>query len=63
MLMNQLGSYRRLELALGAPLDDIAQRGAFCEVVVDPPDLGRLPVLTTWPGRPAPRRTRRPRLP
>jgi 4-hydroxy-3-polyprenylbenzoate decarboxylase len=86
VLMNQLGSYRRLELALGAPLDDIAQRiagllelqvpsglvgkvkalgqlkelasygpklvkkAAFREVVVEPPDLGRLPVLTTWPG-------------
>ena len=86
VLMNQLGSYRRLELALGAPLDDIAQRigglldlqvpsglvgkvkalgqlkelasygpklvkkAAFREVVVDPPDLARLPVLTTWPG-------------
>ena len=86
VLMNQLGSYRRLELALGAPLDDIAKRiggllelqvpsglvgkvkalgqlkelasygpkygkkAAFREVVVDPPDLTRLPVLTTWPG-------------
>ncbi|HMK92006.1 MAG TPA: menaquinone biosynthesis decarboxylase, partial [Thermoleophilia bacterium] len=86
VLMNQFGSYRRLELALGAPLDDIAGRigelvelqvpkglvgkvralgqlrelasfapkltkkAAFREVVVDPPDLGRLPVLTTWPG-------------
>ena len=86
VLMNQFGSYRRLELALGAPLDDIAQRiggllelqvpsglvgkvkalgqlkelasygprivkkAAFREVVVDPPDLARLPVLTTWPG-------------
>ena len=84
--MNQLGSYRRLELALGAPLDEIAERigdllelqvpsglvgkvkalgqlkelasfapkivkkAAFREVVVDPPDLARLPVLTTWPG-------------
>jgi 4-hydroxy-3-polyprenylbenzoate decarboxylase len=86
VLMNQLGSFRRLELALGAPLDELAQRiagllelqvpsglvgkvkalgqlrelasftprmvkkAAFREVVVDPPDLGRLPVLTTWPG-------------
>ncbi len=86
VLMNQLGSYRRLELALGAPLDDLAARisglvdlqvpsglvgkvkalgqlkelasfgpkvvkkGAFREVVVEPPDLSRLPVLTTWPG-------------
>jgi len=86
VLMNQLGSYRRLELALGAPLDDLAARisglvelqvphsligkvkalgqlrelasygpkvvkkAAFREVVVDPPDLSRLPVLTTWPG-------------
>ena len=85
VLMNQLGSYRRLELALGAPLDDIAKRidgllelqvpsglvgkvkalgqlkelasygprygrkPLWREVVVDPPDLGRLPVLTTWP--------------
>ena len=85
VLMNQLGSYRRLELALGARLDDLAQRiggllelqvpsglvgkvkalgqlkelasfgpkvvkkAAFREVVVDPPDLARLPVLTTWP--------------
>ena len=86
VLMNQLGSYRRLELALGAPLDDIAKRiggllelqvpsglvgkvkalgqlkelasygprygkkALWREVVVDPPDLARLPVLTTWPG-------------
>ena len=86
VLMNQLGSYRRLELALGAPLDDIARRiggllelqvpsglvgkvkalgqlkelasyspkygrkALFREVVVDPPDLTQLPVLTTWPG-------------
>jgi 4-hydroxy-3-polyprenylbenzoate decarboxylase len=86
VLMNQFGSFRRLELALGAPLDDIAQRitgllelqvpsglvgkvkalgqlkelasygprlvkkAAFREVVVEPPDLARLPVLTTWPG-------------
>ncbi len=86
VLRIQLGSYRRLELALGAPLDEIAQRiagllelqvpsglvgkvkalgqlkelasygpkavkkAAFREVVVDPPDLARLPVLTTWPG-------------
>ena len=86
VLMNQLGSYRRLELALGAPLDDIAKRiggllelqvpsglvgkvkalgqlkelasygprygkkPLWREVVVDPPDLARLPVLTTWPG-------------
>ena len=86
VLMNQLGSYRRLELALGAPLDELAQRiagllelqvpsglvgkvkalgqlkelasftpkttkkAAFHEVVVEPPDLGCLPVLTTWPG-------------
>jgi len=86
VLMNQLGSYRRLELALGAPLDELAQRiagllelqvpsglvgkvkalgqlkelasftpkatkkAAFREVVVEPPDLSRLPVLTTWPG-------------
>ena len=84
--MNQFGSYRRLELALGAPLDALAARigelvelqvpkglvgkvkalgqlrelasfapkvvgkAAFREVVVEPPDLGRLPVLTTWPG-------------
>ena len=84
--MNQFGSYRRLELALGAPLDELAARiaglvelqvpssligkvkalgqlrelasfgprivkkAAFREVVVDPPDLARLPVLTTWPG-------------
>ena len=85
--MNQFGSFRRLELALGAPLDEIAGRigalvelqvprglgrqgqGAgtapraglvrarrraprprFREVVVEPPDLRRLPVLTTWPG-------------
>ena len=86
VLMNQLGSFHRLELALGAPLDDLARRiagllepqvpsglvgkvkalgqlrelasftprvvkrAAFREVVVEPPDLGRLPVLTTWPG-------------
>jgi 4-hydroxy-3-polyprenylbenzoate decarboxylase len=86
VLMNQMGSYRRLELALGAPLEDLAARiGAlvelqvpsgligkvkalgqlrelasfspkvvksalFREVEVDPPDLARLPVLTTWPG-------------
>ena len=86
VLMNQLGSYRRLELALGAPLDELAARiaglvelqvprsligkvkalgqlrelasygprivkkAAFREVIVEPPDLTRLPVLTTWPG-------------
>ena len=86
VLMNQFGSYRRLELALGAPLDELAARigelvelqlpkglvgkvkalgqlrelasfvpktvnkAAFRDVVVEPPDLGRLPVLTTWPG-------------
>lgn len=86
VLMNQFGSFRRLELALGAPLDELAQRiaglvelqvpagllgkikalgqlrelasftpsivkkAAWQEVRVDPPDLGRLPVLTTWPG-------------
>ena len=86
VLMNHLGSYRRLELALGASLDELAARiagvvelqvpsglvgkvkalgqlrelasfaprivkkAAFREVVVDPPDLTRLPVLTTWPG-------------
>src|SRR5450759_2328622 len=84
--MNQLGSYRRLGLALGAPLDELAARiaglvelqvpssligkvkalgqlrelasyapkivkkAAFRDVVVAPPDLARLPVLTTWPG-------------
>jgi 4-hydroxy-3-polyprenylbenzoate decarboxylase len=86
VLMNQLGSLRRMELALGAPLEDLAARiatlvelqvpsgligkvkalgqlrelasytpslvkkAAWREVKVDPPDLGRLPVLTTWPG-------------
>src|SRR5450756_2205355 len=86
VLMNQFGSFRRLELALGAPLDELAariaglvelqvpssligkvkalgqlrelasyapkvvKRAAFRDVVVDPPDLARLPVLTTWPG-------------
>jgi 4-hydroxy-3-polyprenylbenzoate decarboxylase len=86
VIMNQFGSFRRLELALGAPLDEIAGRigslvelqvprgligkvralgqlrelASFAprtgakprcrEVVVDPPDLARLPVLTTWPG-------------
>jgi 4-hydroxy-3-polyprenylbenzoate decarboxylase len=86
VLMNQFGSRRRMELALGAPLDEIAGRigalvdlqvprglvgkvkalgqlrelasfvpkavkkAAFREVVVEPPDLRRLPVLTTWPG-------------
>ena len=85
VLMNQFGSTRRLELALGAPLDELAARigdlvelqvpkglvgkvkalgqlrelasfapkvvskAAFREVAADPPDLGRLPVLTTWP--------------
>lgn len=86
VLMNQFGSRRRMELALGAPLDDVAARiaslvdlqlpsglvgkvralgqlrelasfapkavkkAAFTEVTLEPPDLGRLPVLTTWPG-------------
>jgi len=85
VLMNQFGSLRRMELALGAPLDEIARRigrlvelqvprglvgkvkalgqlrelasfaprtgarSAWTEIVVDPPDLSRLPVLTTWP--------------
>jgi 4-hydroxy-3-polyprenylbenzoate decarboxylase len=86
VLMNQMGSIRRIELGLGAPLEDIAARiadlvelqvpsglvgkvkalgqlrelasfapkvgkkAAFREVVVDPPALGKLPVVTTWPG-------------
>ena len=86
VLMNQFGTARRMELALGAPLDDIAARiggllelqlpqglvgkvkalgqlrelasfapkvvkgGSFRDVVFEPPDLGRLPVLTSWPG-------------
>jgi len=86
VLMNQFGSMRRMELALGAPLDEVADRisglldvqlpsglvgkvkalgqlrelasfapkavkqAAFSEVVVEPPDLAKLPVLTTWPG-------------
>ena len=85
VLMNQFGSIRRLELAFGAPLDEVAQRvaklvdlqvpsqlagkvsapeafsdlGSFAptlverglaDVVVMPPDLARLPVLTAWPG-------------
>jgi 4-hydroxy-3-polyprenylbenzoate decarboxylase len=85
VLMNQFGSTRRLELAFGAPLDDVALRVAGlvdlqvppgiagtvraldpsrelamfapravkqsqADVVVAPPDLGCLPVLTTWPG-------------
>jgi 4-hydroxy-3-polyprenylbenzoate decarboxylase len=85
VLMNQFGSSRRLELAFGAPLDEVARRVAGlvdlhvpprmaghvqasdqsrqlasfmprsvtqgqADVIVDPPDLGRLPVLTTWPG-------------
>lgn len=86
VLMNQFGSMKRMGLALGAPLDAVADRisglldlqvptgllgkvkalghlrelasfapkstksGAFRELVVDPPDLSRLPVLTTWPG-------------
>jgi 4-hydroxy-3-polyprenylbenzoate decarboxylase len=86
VLMNQFGSFERLELALGAPLEELAARiqglvdlqvpaglvgkiralgqlrelasfmprsvkaGRFQDVVVDPPDLGRLPILTTWPG-------------
>jgi len=86
VLMNQFGSPQRMELALGAPLDEIAGRigglldlqlpqglvgkvkalgqlrelasfapkvvkdAPFREVAVDPPDLGRLPVLTSWPG-------------
>jgi len=86
VLMNQFASRRRMELALGAPLDDIAARigglvdlqvprglvgkvkalgqlrelasfvpktvkdATFREVVIDPPDLAQLPVLTTWPG-------------
>ncbi len=85
VLINQFGSYRRLELALGAPLDELAARiaglvelqvprsligkvkalgqlrelasygpkivkkAAFREVIVEPPNLSRLPVLTTWP--------------
>ncbi len=86
VLMNQFGSHRRLELALGAPLDELAARisglidlqvpagvlgkvkalgqlrelasfapaivrkAAWQEVEIVPVDLGRLPVLTTWPG-------------
>ena len=41
-----LGQLR--ELASFAP--KIVAKAAFREVVVEPPDLGRLPVLTTWPG-------------
>ena len=86
VLMNQFGTARRMELALGAPLEQVAARigglldlqmpqglvgkvkalgqlrelasfapkvvkhGWFRDVVVEPPDLGRLPVLTSWPG-------------
>jgi len=86
VVMNQFGSFGRLQIAFGAPLDEVAGRiedlvdlqvptglvgkikalgqlrelasftprtsrsGRFREVVVDPPDLSRLPVLTTWPG-------------
>ena len=86
VLMNQFGTARRMELALGAPLEQVAARigglldlqmpqglvgkvkalgqlrelasfapkvlkhGSFRDVVVEPPDLGRLPVLTSWPG-------------
>jgi 4-hydroxy-3-polyprenylbenzoate decarboxylase len=85
VLMNQFGTLRRMELALGAPLEELAGRiaqlidlqlpqglvgkvralgqlrelasfaprvvkkAAFREVVVDPPNLRALPVLTTWP--------------
>ncbi|MGO8683124.1 MAG: menaquinone biosynthesis decarboxylase [Thermoleophilia bacterium] len=85
VLMNQFGSMRRLELALGSPLDEVAERiarlfdlqvpsglvgkvkalsqlrelasysprtakkAAWQSVPVNPPDLSRLPVLTTWP--------------
>jgi 4-hydroxy-3-polyprenylbenzoate decarboxylase len=86
VLMNQFGTAHRMELALGAPLDDLAARisglldlqlpqglvgkvkalgqlrelasfaprvvknASFREVVVEPPDLSKLPVLTSWPG-------------
>ena len=41
-----LGQLR--ELASFTP--KVVKKAAFREVVVDPPDLTRLPVLTTWPG-------------
>lgn len=85
VLMGEFGSPRRMELALGGPLDALAARisqlteleppkgfvgkvkalGQLRELAsyapkggaraawtesVDPPDLRRLPVLTTWPG-------------
>ena len=46
VLMNQLGSYRRLELALGAPLDDIAKRiGGLLELQVPSGLVGKVKAL------------------
>jgi 4-hydroxy-3-polyprenylbenzoate decarboxylase len=46
VLMNQLGSYRRLELALGAPLDDIARRiGGLLELQVPSGLVGKIKAL------------------
>ena len=46
VLMNQLGSYRRLELALGAPLDDIARRiGGLLELQVPSGLVGKVKAL------------------
>lgn len=86
VVINQFGSFRRLELAFGSKLEDLAarianlvdlqvpsgligkvralgqlrelasytptlvKRAAWHEVTIDPPDLYRLPLLTTWPG-------------
>jgi 4-hydroxy-3-polyprenylbenzoate decarboxylase len=46
VLMNQLGSYRRLELALSAPLDDIAKRiGGLLELQVPSGLVGKVKAL------------------
>jgi 4-hydroxy-3-polyprenylbenzoate decarboxylase len=46
VLMNQFGSFRRLELALGAPLDDIAGRiGSLVELQVPKGLVGKVKAL------------------
>lgn len=86
VLMNAFASWKRVEMILGADVNDVAQeigelfkmeppssfidkvkllpklgrlagsipktvsRGVCQEVIMDPPDLGRLPILQCWPG-------------
>ena len=64
VLMNQLGSFRRLELALGAPLDELAQRIAgLLELQVPSGLVGKVKALGQLKELASSRRGRRRRPP